>query len=98
MSTNGHGNGKSRQEDTRIPFPCHFMIKVMGKAEGHFEKIALAIIQQHFPHFEDVEIEKRYSKDNRYLSLSVTVYAENQAQLDALYQELSSCKEILMVL
>lgn len=70
----------------------------MGKTQGHFEPLALAIIENHFPNPQDVEIQKHFSKDRHYLSLSVTVYVESQAQLDALYQDLSRCPQILMVL
>lgn len=90
---NGH-----HEEESIIEFPCDFTIKVMGRADNNFEKIALAIIKQHFPNFRQTQLQKKLSKDNHFLSLSITVYAESKAQLDALYQELTSVKEILMVL
>lgn len=70
----------------------------MGKTEGNFEKIVLATIKHHFPKFNTSTIQKKLSKDNHYLSLSITVFAKSKSQLDALYQELSSTKEVLMVL
>lgn len=90
---NGH-----HKEESPIQFPCDFTIKVMGRSDSNFEKIALAIIKQHFPEFNQSLAQKKLSKDNNFLSLSITVYAKSKPQLDELYRELTSVKEILMVL
>ena len=90
---NGH-----HPEESIIKFPCDFTLKIMGKSAGDFEKITLDIVTKHFPALKTSRIQKKFSKDNNFLSLSVTVYVESKAQLDALYQELSSTKEVLMVL
>jgi putative lipoic acid-binding regulatory protein len=81
-----------------IAFPCDFTLKIMGKNADHFEKKIIAIVLQHFPKWDTTKIQQKPSKDGNYLSLSVTVHAESKAELDALYQTLSSTKEILMVL
>jgi hypothetical protein len=90
---NGH-----HKEESIIKFPCDFTLKVMGKSQGDFEKIAINIVKKHFPQLDESRIQKKSSKDNNYLSLSITVFATSKMQLDALYQELSTTKEILMVL
>jgi putative lipoic acid-binding regulatory protein len=90
---NGHG-----QSESIITFPCDFTLKIVGKSEGDFEKIVLAIVREHFPTVTSSHIQKKFSKDQNYLSLSVTVYARSKMELDALYQSLSSTKEVLMVL
>ncbi len=90
---NGH-----HKEESIIKFPCDFTLKVMGKSAGEFEKITLDIVKKYFPTLDIARIQKKFSKDNTYLSLSITVYAESKTQLDAAYQELSRTKEILMVL
>ena len=89
---NGH------MEESIIKFPCDFTVKIMGKSQGDFKKRALDIVKKHFPTITDAHIQKKYSKDNNYLSLSISVNAKSKIQLDALYQELSNTKEILMVL
>ena len=91
-------NGHHHPTESIIKFPCDFTLKIMGKSAGDFEKITLAIVTKHFPQLDPTHIQKKFSKDNNFLSLSITVYAESKMQLDALYQELSSTKEILMVL
>ncbi|OGT42213.1 MAG: hypothetical protein A3F13_02145 [Gammaproteobacteria bacterium RIFCSPHIGHO2_12_FULL_40_19] len=85
-------------EESIIQFPCDFTLKIMGKSTGDFEKITVEIVKKYFPTLDTARIQKKFSKDNTYLSLSITVYAESKSQLDAAYQELSRTKEILMVL
>ncbi len=70
----------------------------MGKSQGDFEKIVVNIVKKHFPSVNASHIQKKLSKDKNYLSLSITVYATAKIELDALYQELSQTKEVLMVL
>ena len=90
---NGH-----HKEESAIQFPCDFTLKIMGKTEGDFEAIATDIVKKHFPKTSSNHIQKKLSKDKNYLSLSVTVHAITKAELDALYQELSTTQGILMVL
>ena len=85
-------------QESLIKFPCDFMLKIMGKAEDDFETMVITIVKNHFPTLSEDNIQKKFSKDNQFLSLSVTVYAKSKPQLDALYQDLSSNKKILMVL
>lgn len=85
-------------EKSIIQFPCDFTIKIMGKSQGDFEKVATDIVKKHYPAVTEVHIQKKSSKDNNYLSLSITVLAQSKMELDALYQELSSTKEVLMAL
>ncbi|HVV69791.1 MAG TPA: DUF493 domain-containing protein [Gammaproteobacteria bacterium] len=81
-----------------IPFPCDFPIKVMGKADLEFQAAALAIIRKHVPTLGEAAVHERYSKGNKYLSLTVTVYATSQEQLDSIYRELSANEHVVMVL
>lgn len=81
-----------------IHFPCDFTIKVMGKSQPAFEETVLFVVQKHFPNTQKNNIQRKLSKDNNYLSLSVTVHAESKAALDDCYRELSGNKEVLMVL
>ena len=85
-------------ESSAIQFPCDFTIKVMGKSQPTFEETVLSIIRKHFPAIQKNNIQKKPSKDNNYLSLSITVHAESKVQLDDCYRELSGNKEVLMVL
>ncbi len=70
----------------------------MGKSNGQFEKVVLEIMKKHFPAYKEDSLVKKHSKDGNYLSMNVTVYAENKAELDAAYTELSGNEEVLFAL
>jgi hypothetical protein len=85
-------------EDTLLEFPCRFPIKVMGAATDEFRSLALGIITRHFGEPAASDIEERPSSGGRYLGLTITVNAASKAQLDAVYTELTSCRQVLVAL
>ncbi|HAT8989972.1 TPA: DUF493 family protein, partial [Legionella pneumophila subsp. pneumophila] len=56
------------------------------------------IVINHFPTFENEHLTHKTSEQNKYLAITVTVYAENQISLDGLYQDLSQHPAVKMVL
>ncbi len=87
-----------KELDLKIQFPTEFTVKVLGKNTPEFETTALSLTRKIFPTLTENAITQRTSKDKNYLSLSITVFAENQAQLDALYQSLTDAPEIIAAL
>ncbi len=85
-------------EDTLLEFPCDFPIKIMGPATDEFRSLALGIVARHFGALDEGGIEERPSSGGRYLGLTITVRAESKAQLDAVYTELTSCRQVLVAL
>jgi putative lipoic acid-binding regulatory protein len=85
-------------EDTLLEFPCRFPIKIMGAATDEFRSLALGIITRHFGEPAVSDIEERPSSGGRYLGLTITVNAASKAQLDAVYTELTSCRQVLVAL
>lgn len=83
---------------TNLKFPCNFPIKVMGKNSPEFLDQVLMIFHQHFPEAGNGDIKKRYSQFTNYMSITVTVHAQNKEQLDALYRDLTSNPLVLMAL
>ena len=79
-------------------FPSVFPVKVMGVNQEDFEPLVLEIIQKHASLAASKVISKRLSRNGRFLSITVHIYAENQAQLDAIYKELSAHERVLMML
>jgi putative lipoic acid-binding regulatory protein len=84
--------------DTLIEFPCDFPIKVMGKATDGFAQAIAEVVLKHAPDFDAATMEMRPSKAGNYLSLTCTIRATSQAQLDALYRELTSHPLVKIVL
>jgi uncharacterized protein len=81
-----------------LKFPCDFPIKIMGPATDAFELAALTIIHKHCPDLAEGAISTRRSKDGNYLGMTVIIHATSQAQLDAIYSELSAHELVLMAL
>jgi putative lipoic acid-binding regulatory protein len=85
-------------DDTLLEFPTEFPIKVMGAATDEFRSLAIGIVTRHFGTLESSRIEERPSSGGKYLGLTFTVRAESKAQLDAVYTELTSCRQVLVAL
>jgi len=81
-----------------LDFPTAFPIKIMGRREGGFTKAVIEIVLRHAPDFAPGTIETRPSREGKYLSLTATVNATSQQQLDALYRELCDHPTVVMVL
>jgi uncharacterized protein len=84
--------------ETLIEFPLDFPIKVMGKAADGFAQAVADVVLKHAPDFDAATMEMRPSKAGNYLSLTCTIRAVSQAQLDALYRELSGHPMVKVVL
>lgn len=84
--------------DTFIEFPCDFPIKIIGTYSNHFNEDITAIIRKHFPKTADNKITVKQSDGGNYTSITAVVYPTCQADLDALYQELTQYPGIKMVL
>jgi putative lipoic acid-binding regulatory protein len=85
-------------EETLLEFPCRFPIKVLGSPPDDFRSLVLGIITRHFGEPAAGDIEERPSGGGRYLGITITVQAESKAQLDAVYRDLTSCRQVLVAL
>ncbi len=81
-----------------MTFPCEFPLKAFGKNTDDFETLIVAIVRRHVPHLEDHAVTSRLSGGGAYRAVTATFTAHSREQLDALYQELSSHEQVLMVL
>ncbi len=81
-----------------LEFPCRFPIKAMGLQSDEFEALVGGIVTRHAHLWPDEPIRSTPSKAGNFVSITATVKAKSQAQLDAIYQELTDCKQVLMVL
>ncbi len=81
-----------------LQFPCDFPIKAFGRSREGLDAVIVTIVRQHAPDLKEGAVVSRLSGGGKFTAVTVTVRAESQAQLDAIYQDLSGCPEILMVL
>lgn len=84
--------------ETLLEFPCDFPLKIMGASDAGFAQAIADVVLRHAPEFDVATMEMRPSKAGNYLSLTCTVRAVSQAQLDALYRELTSHPMVKVVL
>lgn len=88
----------NKSSTSPLTFPCDFTFKIVGHSNDHFADNVMEIMNKHFPDIENTTVNGRHSKEKKYLSLSVTVKAESQEQLDNAYRELSDSKDTVFVL
>lgn len=81
-----------------LEFPCDFPIKIMGKTREGFAEAMVEIVVRHAPDFDAATVEMRASSGGNYLSLTCTVRATCQEQLDALYREITGHPMVSMAL
>ena len=87
-------------KETLLEFPCRFPIKAMGRANGSFEAIVVQIVRKHAELWQEEERPVRTvpSSAGNYVSVTVIIEATSRDELDAIYQDLTDCPDVLMAL
>ena len=85
-------------KETLLEFPCDFPIKIIGVNQPDYAQTILALVLRHAPDFDAAGMAMRPSRHGAYLSLTCTVRATSQEQLDALYRELTAHPLVKVVL
>ena len=85
-------------EASAIEFPCEFPIKMMGRDTAGFRSTAVAIVEAHVGKLGDDAVRIAHSEKGNFVSVTVTITATSQAQLDAIYTDVSSHDDVLMAL
>jgi putative lipoic acid-binding regulatory protein len=85
-------------DETLLEFPCDFPIKIMGRESAEFRALARELVEKHTGPLADDAIVSSLSKNGAFVSVTVTVVAQSQQQLDDIYREVTSNDEILMAL
>ena len=81
-----------------IDYPSPFPIKVMGIAATGFEEAVIAVARGFDPGFDASAVERRPSREGKYLGLTITVTATSREQLDEIYRTLSTHPMVKVVL
>ncbi|HEX2140583.1 MAG TPA: DUF493 domain-containing protein [Woeseiaceae bacterium] len=84
--------------DSVLEFPCDFPIKMMGRDAPEFRAAAFGVIERHAGPVADDAVRESSSRQGRFLSITVTIKATSQQQLDDIYRDLSSHEQILVAL
>lgn len=88
----------SMSDDSALKFPCEFPIKMMGRDTPEFRESARALVENHVGGVEDGRIKSATSRNGRFVSVTVTITATSQQQLDDIYRDVSAHGDVLMAL
>ncbi|MFT5502184.1 MAG: putative lipoic acid-binding regulatory protein [Woeseiaceae bacterium] len=86
------------EKESLLEFPCSFPVKVMGRDQESFRRIAVEIVARHAGKLAEDAVTESSSRKGNFLSITITIQAKSQDQLDKLYNDLSSHEEILVAL
>jgi putative lipoic acid-binding regulatory protein len=84
-------------QESYLEFPAEFPLKAIGSGEG-FEQWVVGVVRRHVPDLSPGASRARPSAGGKYLGVTVTFTATSQAQLDAVYAELSQDPRVKMLL
>jgi putative lipoic acid-binding regulatory protein len=85
-------------EAPKIEFPCDYPIKVLGRSSEVYQTVILEVFERHAPGFDRQTIEVRDSRKGTFTSLTITITATGEEQLDALHRDLMATGHVQMVI
>ena len=85
-------------KESLLEFPCQFPIKMMGRDSPEFRATARALVEKHVGAVADEAVQAALSRNERFVSVTVTVTATSQQQLDDIYQDVTDHEDVLMAL
>ena len=85
-------------EESAIEFPCAFPIKMMGRDTAEFRATARTLVENHVGPVDEDTIKVNLSSKGNFVSVTITVTATNQQQLDDIYRDVSAHQDVLMAL
>jgi hypothetical protein len=88
----------SEPKESIIEFPTRFPIKIMGQHHDDFSQTIFELVRIHAEDLTAEDIELRVSSGGNYVSLTVTITAISQAQLDAIYRAVTGHPMVKYVL
>jgi putative lipoic acid-binding regulatory protein len=71
---------------------------MMGRDTPEFRETARSLVEKHTGPINNAAINDALSRNGNFVSITITVTAQSQEQLDAIYRDVSSHDDILMAL
>ncbi len=85
-------------EESALQFPCEFPIKMMGRDTPEFRLLARRLIEKHAGPVMDETVQAAVSRNGSFVSITVTIAATSQQQLDDIYHDATAHDDVLMAL
>jgi putative lipoic acid-binding regulatory protein len=86
------------KRDSLLEFPCKFPIKAMGKQEDGFTAQVESIVLEQAELYPGETVNTNSSGEGKYISVTITIEARSQEQLDRIYMALTACEQVLVAL
>lgn len=98
VSAQGSPEQEIIARESLLEFPCKFPIKAMGLDQDNFQALIEAIILADAKMYPGETVKTNASGGGKYISITVTIEAQSQQQLDSIYMDLTANKKVLMAL
>ena len=82
----------------QLSFPCAFDVKAMGRHSPDFAARMRELVGRHVPPRELHAVNTRMSRQAQYVSVTLSITATSYDQLNAIYQDLPACTDVLFAL
>ena len=82
----------------KIKFPCLYPIKVIGHAVDNFRTQVLEAIERHTGAIDRNLVHLKPSKHSNYLSITVTIAATGEPQIQSIFSDLKEIESVKLVL
>ena len=86
------------QKEQLLKFPCSFPIKIMGRDEPGFQDTVVEIVTGHAGAISEDDVRLSPSSKGNFISVTITIQAESQQQLDNIYRDLTAHENVLVSL
>ncbi|WP_027966612.1 YbeD family protein [Halomonas halocynthiae] len=81
----------------KLEFPCDYALKVVGDAADDFGEAVARVIEQFDPTFDVSTMKLVASRNGRYLSARLSIYATGEEQIKSLFDALKATGRVHMV-
>lgn len=83
----------------KIEFPCaNYPIKVMGDSGPELKQLVIEVFTRHAADFQPANVKVKASSKGTFQSLTVTIEATGEPQLQAIFDDLKTSPLVKMVL
>ncbi len=88
----------SQTDKSIIPFPCEFPVKAMGRVDVGLEQILFNIVREFDAELSADKMHVQPSPQGKYISVTLSINAVSQDQLDSIYKAVTACEFVLFAL
>lgn len=88
----------SDTEAPKIEFPCAYPIKVVGDNADDFRDLVVQIMSGFCGPVDDCDVSVKQSRTGKFSSVTVTITATGEQQLQAIFEALKATGRVQMVL